>query len=277
VANLLRRRIGEKAAYVAVRWKNVLMTMLSFELSRRRPQVMKRLLRRGLELQLPPDFDIDRHFTPRYNPWDQRLCLVPDGDLFKALSAGSASIVTDAIESFTETGIRLASGEELEADVIVTATGLNMQLLSGATVSVDGEQVNPAEQVAYKGMMLSGVPNLAFAIGYTNASWTLKCDLVCGYVCRLLRHMDEHGYDHCTPVAPAPSEPLAPIIDFQSGYVLRVLDQLPKQGVRHPWRLHQNYFRDISVFRRAPLEDEGMRFSRSAGAGASPHELARAA
>ncbi len=262
LADVLRRRLPAHAAYALVRWKNVLLTLLSFQLSRRRPQLMRKLLRRWLQEQLPPGFDVDTHFNPSYDPWDQRLCLVPDGDLFAAIRAGTASVLTDRIRTFTETGILLESGTELEADIVVTATGLNLQLLGGARVTVDGQEIDLAQTVAYKGTMLSGVPNAALALGYTNASWTLKCDLISGYVCRLLRYMDGHGYDSVRAVAPHPSEPRVPIIDLRSGYVLRAVDRLPKQGTRLPWRLHQNYFKDILTFRRAPLPDAALRFER---------------
>ncbi len=276
VADFLRRRLSSRRAYGIVRWKNVVMTMLSFELSRRHPKLMKKLLRRGLQFQLPGGFDIDTHFNPRYNPWDQRLCVVPDGDLFRALRDDRASIVTDRIETFTETGLKLASGDELDADLVVTATGLNVTLFGGTPIAVDGRQVALSETVAYKGMMLSGVPNLALALGYTNASWTLKCDLVSEYVCRLLNHMDARGYDRCTPNEPGPEEPRTPIIDFQSGYVLRVVDQLPKQGARAPWRLHQNYFKDIRMFRHPSLEDGALRFERPSDVTTPQRELAAA-
>jgi cation diffusion facilitator CzcD-associated flavoprotein CzcO len=219
------------------------------------------MVRRGVARRLPPGFPTDPHFRPKYDPWDQRVCLVPDGDLFKAIHRGEASIVTDEIETFTEDGIALASGEELEADVIVTATGLNMLLLGGMELTVDGEPVDPAETVAYKGMMLSGVPNAAMALGYTNASWTLKCDLCTEYVCRLLNHMDANRHTIATPLPPPPSEPREPIIDLQSGYVLRSIENLPKQGARTPWRLHQNYPLDILMLRRGPVVDDGIEFS----------------
>jgi cation diffusion facilitator CzcD-associated flavoprotein CzcO len=256
------RHLPGPVAWQLARWKAITLTTLSYQLSRRRPGVLKALLRRGVQRQLPEGYDVDRDFKPRYEPWDQRLCVVPDGDLVKAIGAGQAEIVTDVIDTFTETGIRLVSGTELEADIIVTATGLNLQLLGGASVSVDGREVAFGDTVAYKGMMFSGVPNVALSIGYTNASWTLKCDLICDYVCRVLAHMDDHGYAYCVPVAPPASEPLEPLIDFSSGYVQRSIDLLPKQGARPPWRLNQNYFKDIGLFRRAPLEDEGMRFVR---------------
>jgi monooxygenase len=254
------RHLPRRVAWGIARWKAIGLTTLSYQLSRRRPELLKAILRRGLRRELPAGYDIDRDFKPRYNPWDQRLCVVPDGDLFKAIRSGRADVVTDTIESFTERGIRLVSGRELEADVIVTATGLNLQILGGASLSVDGHEVALGDTVAYKGMMFSGVPNAALSIGYTNASWTLKCDLICEYVCRLLKFMDERGYAYCVPVSPPAGEPLEPLIDFSSGYVLRSIDTLPKQASRPPWRLNQNYFTDIGLFRRAPLEDEGMRF-----------------
>jgi monooxygenase len=261
VAKFLARFLPPRVRYPIVRWKNVLLTQLFFQLSRRRPRFVKAFVRKGVERRLPPGFPTDPHFRPKYDPWDQRVCLVPDADLFEAIHRGEASIVTDDIETFTEDGIKLASGEELEADVIVTATGLNMQLLGGMEMSVDGEAVDPAATVAYKGMMLSGVPNAAMALGYTNASWTLKCDLCTEYVCRLLNHMDEHGHAIATPQPPPPGEPREPIIDLQSGYVLRSIEMLPKQGSRTPWRLHQNYPLDIIMLRRGPIEDEGIAFS----------------
>jgi monooxygenase len=266
IADVLRRALGAKAVYAVVRWKNVLRTMASFQLSRRRPETMKALLRKALERQLPPGYDIDRHFTPRYDPWDQRLCLVPDGDLFEAIRAGRASVVTDRIDTFTERGIELASGAEVEADLIVTATGLELLALGGVQLTVDGREVELSETMSYKGMMLSGVPNLAFALGYTNASWTLKCDLTCEYVCRLLRHMDAHGYRQCTPRNRDPSIAGLPFSDFSSGYVLRAIDKFPKQGSRAPWRLYQNYARDILSLRFGALEDGAMEFANTGSA-----------
>ncbi|MEU1688513.1 NAD(P)/FAD-dependent oxidoreductase [Micromonospora sp. NPDC005707] len=262
VADAARRWLPAKAAYAVTRWKNVALGVANFQLSRRAPGLVKRFLRRAARGKLPVGYDLDRHFSPRYNPWDQRLCVVPDGDLFAALRAGTASVVTDTIDTFTERGIRLASGEELPADVVVTATGLNLLALGGMTLVVDGAEVDLASTVAYKGMMLSGVPNFAMTIGYTNASWTLKADLVATYVCRLLRHLDDTGQQIVTPLAPD-SDDLVPIIDLQSGYVLRAVDQLPKQGPEAPWRLHQNYPRDVLLMRHGRLTDAGVRFSRA--------------
>jgi cation diffusion facilitator CzcD-associated flavoprotein CzcO len=241
--------------------------MLSFELSRRRPELVKRLLRKGLESRLPPGYDIDTHFTPRYNPWDQRLCLVPDDDLFIAIGEGRASIVTDEVDTFTERGIRLASGGELEADLIVTATGFNLLALGGMEVVVDGETIDISKTMAYRAMMLSGVPNFAISIGYTNASWTLKADLTCEYVCRLLNHMDERGYTQCVPVNRDPSITEQPLIDFSSGYVQRAIASFPRQGSRHPWRVYNNYALDIFSLRHAPLEDGVLEFSGAAATG----------
>jgi monooxygenase len=212
--------------------------------------------------RLPDGYDVDTHFAPTYRPWDQRMCFIPDGDLFAALSSGKASMVTDTIDRFTESGVRLASGEELPADIIVTATGLNLLPMGGMTITVDGREVDLAGTVAYKGMMVSGVPNFAFTIGYTNASWTLKGDLVAGYVCRLLNHLSARGLQVCTPVAPD-SDDLYPLIDLKSGYVLRSLDKLPRQGPAAPWRLYQNYARDVLLMRYGKLADAGMRFSRA--------------
>jgi monooxygenase len=259
----LRRMLPSMLAYQLVRWKNVLLMMLSFQLSRRRPGLMKKLLRRGLERELPPGYDIDTHFKPRYNPWDQRLCLVPDGDLFAAINDGGATIVTDAIDTFTEHGIKLASGGELEADLIVTATGLELVPVGGIELKVDGRAVDLANTLGYRGMMISGVPNLAVAFGYTNASWTLKCDLTCEYVCRLLRHMDSAGYSTCVAENDDPSVLSEPFIDFNSGYVLRAVDKFPKQGSKRPWRLHQNYALDIVSLRFSHMEDGVLRFKRA--------------
>jgi monooxygenase len=262
IANLARRFLPSKVAYGIARWKNVMLTLGSFQLSRHRPEMMKAVIRAGVRRQLPRDYDIDTHFKPTYNPWDQRMCLVPNGDLFKALRKGTASVVTDRIETFTETGLKLESGAELEADVVVTATGLNLLAIGGMEIVVDGNEIKLPETMGYKGMMLSGVPNLAISIGYTNASWTLKCDLTCQYVCRLLDHMDEHGYATVTPENRDPSVTPQPFIDFSSGYVQRSIDQFPKQGSKAPWRLYQNYPRDIVSLRFGAIEDGALEFSR---------------
>jgi cation diffusion facilitator CzcD-associated flavoprotein CzcO len=266
LAIALRRRLPARLAYGLTRAKNIAIQMLSYRFSRRFPRLMRRLLRRGVAEGLPPGYDVDTHFNPSYDPWDQRLCLVPDGDLLRAIGTGRAEVVTDRIRTFTETGIRLESGRELEADAIVTATGLEVLFLGGIELTVDGREIDPAAAVAYKGMMLSGVPNMAFYVGYTNASWTLKCDLVSAYVCRLLRWMDEHGYAWCMPRAPGPGVELSPVVDLEAGYVLRALDRMPKQGSRAPWRLRQNYPYDLAMLRWGPVADEGIEFGRAVAA-----------
>jgi monooxygenase len=266
IANLLRRVTSARIAYPIVRWKNVLLMMLSYQLSRRWPKLVKALVRRGVERKLPAGYDVQKHFEPRYDPWDQRLCVVPDGDLFDAIRGGRASIETDRIDTFTETGVKLVSGTELEADLVVTATGLNLLALGGMELSVDGRDVDISQTVSYKGMMLSGVPNMALTLGYTNASWTLKCDLVCEYVCRLLNHMDAHGYAQCMPEDRDPLLDAEPFIDLSAGYVLRSIDKFPKQGAKAPWRLQQNYALDTVSFKRGGLDDGAMRFSRAASA-----------
>ncbi|MET0534743.1 MAG: NAD(P)/FAD-dependent oxidoreductase [Steroidobacter sp.] len=261
IANGLRRVLPAKIAYGITRWKNVLLGMLFYNLCRHRPQRMKERILKLVKEELGTSCDVDRHFTPRYNPWDQRLCLVPNGDLFQAIKAGKAAVVTDQIETFTESGLKLRSGEELAADLIVTATGLNLQVLGNMQIVVDGAQVDPARTMSYKGMMYSDVPNLASAFGYTNASWTLKCDLTCEYVCRLLNYMDEHGYRQCTPRNNDPSVGEAPWIDFTSGYVQRSIAQFPKQGNKAPWRLYQNYALDLMNLKFASVDDGVMTFS----------------
>jgi cation diffusion facilitator CzcD-associated flavoprotein CzcO len=256
LATRLRGLISPARVYSLVRWRNVLRTMVVFQLCRRAPGLMRRVFMRLAAARLPAGYDLETHFTPTYNPWDQRVCLASDGDLFRVLSDGSASIVTAKIERFTADGIRLVGGETIAADVIVTATGLDMLMLGGLGLTVDGEPVDIGSTVAYKGMMLCGVPNLAFAVGYTNASWTLKADLVADYVCRLLQYMDDTGVAISTPRPPRPGLPTFPIMDLKSGYVLRAIDSLPKQGARTPWRLHQNYIRDIRMLRHGPTDDE---------------------
>jgi monooxygenase len=261
IANALRRVLPDRVAYAIVRWKNVLLQMGSYQLSRRRPELMKSLLRKGVEKALPAGYDVDKHFSPRYDPWDQRLCLVPDGDLFEAISAGRAEIVTDQVETFTETGVKLQSGAELEADLIVTATGLNLLFLGGMQVAVDGEEIEMPGRMTYKGMMLSGVPNLVYTLGYSNASWTLKADLTSEYVCRLLVHMDAHGHSQCVPEITDPSVTEQPLLSLTSGYVMRSIDQLPKQGSKVPWRLRMNYALDVPAIRYGAIDDGSMRFS----------------
>jgi cation diffusion facilitator CzcD-associated flavoprotein CzcO len=224
---------------------------------------MKRFIVGMVRQQLGPDYDVARHFTPRYNPWDQRLCLVPDADLFKALRSGRASVVTDTIESFTESGIRLASGNVIEADLIVTATGLQLEVLGGLAMSVDGNRIDFAKTITYKGMMYAGVPNMANVFGYTNASWTLKADLTCAYVCRLLNRMDKTGSRQITPRLNDPEVVPQPAVTFSSGYFQRSLERLPKQGSKWPWRLYQNYALDLFALKFGRLEDGALEFKRA--------------
>lgn len=269
IAAWLDRFLPGKVAHSLVRWKNVALQLYVYQLCRRRPEQARAMLRKLIKRELPQGFDVDRHFKPSYDPWDQRLCFVPDGDLFKAIRDGKVSVATDTIETFTEGGIRLTSGEELAADIIVTATGLNLLMLGGIKLRVDGEEVRPAERKTYKGMMLEGVPNFAFAIGYTNASWTLKADLTGEYVCRLLRHMDAQGHRQCVPQNDDPTLEDRPLLDFKAGYVLRSLAELPKQGSRAPWRLRMNYPLDLLTLRHGAIVDGVMRFSSPQTVGAT--------
>ena len=259
VANALRRCLPAGAAYALTRWKNVMLQIFFYRLARSRPEGFKRMLRKKVRHELGAQFDL-KHFTPQYNPWDQRLCLVPDSDLFKAIRGGRVSVVTDQIDTFTERGLQLKSGEHLDADIIVTATGLVLKLMSGLQLVVDGAPVELSKTLAYKGMMYSDVPNLASAFGYTNASWTLKCDLTAEYVCRLLKHMDKHGYAQCTPRVNDHQVTEEPVLDFTSGYVLRALHTLPRQGSKTPWRVHQNYVKDLSTIRFGRVDDGTMEF-----------------
>ena len=260
-ANIMRRYLPATLAYSVSRWRKILLGMFMFSMSRRRPESVKKVIRNGIIDALGKDYPVDEHFKPSYQPWDQRACLVPDGDLFKAIKNGSASVVTDHIDSFTATGIKLQSGIELAADIIVTATGLNLELLGSYQLSVDNKPFNVADSYCYKGMMLSALPNFAFSMGYTNASWTLKSDLVGQYVCRLINHMDKHQYHYCQPVLPINGIEAAPFINFTSGYITRALDQMPKQGHAKPWKLNQNYILDRVSLNYASVVDESIIFS----------------
>jgi cation diffusion facilitator CzcD-associated flavoprotein CzcO len=253
-ARLLQRVLPAGVAYGVTRWKNILEQQFVFFMARKRPKQVAERIMTLAKAELPKDFDAETHLKPNYNPWDQRLCLVPDNDLFRAISSGKADIVTDTIATFTPTGLRLASGRELDADVVVTATGLKLQLFGGAEVAVDGKLIHAPDLRVYKGMMWSGVPNLSVTFGYTNASWTLKADLTSAYVCRLLKHMDRTGARIATPT-PQGAVGDAPFVDFSSGYFQRAAAILPRQGDRAPWRLHQNYFRDLMNLRYGPVED----------------------
>jgi cation diffusion facilitator CzcD-associated flavoprotein CzcO len=261
MANWLRRWLPPMLAYGITRWKRVLLQQYFFNLCRRRPDYAKKLILGGVRAYLGPDYDVATHFTPRYNPWEQRMCLVPEADLFLAIRRQRASVVTGEIETFTEKGLRLKSGAELEADLVVTATGLDLEILAGIQLTVDGERVVPSKTFNYKGLMYSDVPNLASSFGYTNASWTLKCDLTCEYVCRLLNHMQKHGYRQCTPRNDDPALAEEPWVDFSSGYIHRTLHLFPKQGSKAPWKLRQNYARDIMTLRFGRIDDGVMEFS----------------
>jgi cation diffusion facilitator CzcD-associated flavoprotein CzcO len=261
VANRLRRIFPSGLAYSLTRWKNVLFQLFFFRMARKRPAKVKERLVGMVRAQLGPDYDVATHFTPTYNPWDQRLCLVPDADLFEALKRGRASVATDHIERFTAEGIVLKSGKVLPADIIVTATGLKLNILGNIQVSIDGRAVDPSKELTYKGMMLSDVPNAAFAFGYTNASWTLKADLTSEFVCRTLNYMDKRGVKIATPVRTDLAMSEEPYLDFNSGYVQRALDILPKQGGKAPWKLNQNYALDLMTLRFGKIDDGTMRFS----------------
>ena len=225
---------------------------------------MRKTLLTMAKRRLPQGYDVEKHFGPSYNPWDQRLCLAPNGDLFKTIRKGNADVVTDTIERFTKTGIKLNSGQELEADIIITATGLNLQLFGGAEIRRNGAPVELNDTMAFKGMMLTGMPNMAFTIGYTNASWTLKADLVSEFVCRVINYMDSNGYDTVVPQHPGNSVDERPLMDFTPGYVLRALDYLPKAGSVSPWRLKQNYFMDLQLIRRGKVDDEALQLRQKA-------------
>jgi len=257
---LFRSRLPLRVAAAIVRARNIALVTLLYRLSRRRPALVRRRLLDAARAQLPPGYDVDRHFSPAYDPWDQRLCVVPSGDLFKAVRAGNASVVTDRIATLTEHGVALASGTELPADVVVTATGLSLQMLGGATLRVDGRDVDLGTAVVYKGVLLSGVPNFALTFGYTNASWTLKADLAATYVCRLLNHMRAQGHAVVVPVDP-PSDGLAPLINLRSGYVARAADRLPRRGPAGPWRSTNSYPHDLPVLRWGRIADRHLRFS----------------
>jgi cation diffusion facilitator CzcD-associated flavoprotein CzcO len=261
VANVMRRYLPVKLAYSLNRWKKILQGMFIYSMSRRRPEYVKKVIRDGVIDALGEDYPVDKHFNPSYQPWDQRACLVPDGDLFNAIKSGSASIVTDHIDTFTATGIKLQSGEELSADIIVTATGLKLEIIGSYHLSLDDKPFNVADSYCYKGMMLSGLPNFAFSMGYTNASWTLKSDLVGQYVCRLINHMGKHHYHYCQPLLPINGIEAEPFIDFTSGYIARALDKMPKQGRDKPWKLNQNYILDRMSLSYASVVDDCIAFS----------------
>ncbi len=276
IANGLRRVMPATWAYRLSRWKNVAFMTSFYKFSQRFPNFVKKALLNSVRGHLGPDYDVAKHFTPRYKPWDQRMCLVPDADMFEAIKSNRASVVTDQIETFTEKGILLKSGKELEADIIVTATGLAMQTLGGAELSVDGERIDPGKTLAYKGVMMSGVPNLASVFGYINASWTLKADLICKYVCRLLNFMDREGVRQATPKRGDQKAVASFVENFTPGYIQRALAAWPKQGAKSPWRVYQNYFRDAIILKWAPVDDGALEFSNPPQVSSSP-ALARSA
>lgn len=261
IANGMRKFLPAKTSYGLTRWKNVLLGMLFYKRARAKPQQTRELIAKMAQKELGPDYPVSTHFNPKYNPWDQRVCLIPDSDLFNEIKAGHASVVTDTIDTFTETGIKLASGQELKADIIVTATGLELQFLGGAVVKVDGEAIDLSKRLTYKGMMYEGVPNMISVFGYTNASWTLKCDLTCEFACRVMKRMDQTGTHAVTPRNLQADTKQEPWLDFSSGYVQRTIDRFPKQGDRKPWKLHQNYVADLMMLRYGKLDDPELVFS----------------
>ncbi len=260
-AQRMRNLLPERLAYRVVRWRNILISRYFYSYARRKPEETRTRILGMARKKLGPDFDVQTHFNPSYNPWDQRMCLIPDGDLFKALRRGKAEIVTDEIERFNETGLTLRSGRTLAADIVVTATGLRMKLIGGVTLSIDGHPVDLATTTSYKGSMFSDVPNLAYALGYTNASWTLKCDLTSAWVCRVLAYMDKRGFACCVPKRD-PAVGTRPLIDFSSGYVRRSIGAFPKQGDRKPWRLNQNYLLDTMALKYGAIDDGTLTFSK---------------
>ena len=261
IANGLRKVLPAKAAYAVTRRLNIGRGRFIYNLCQRHPKLARRIIRTLNVKSLPAGYEVDTHFNPTYNPWDQRLCAVPDADLFRTISKGKASVVTDKIVRFTKTGILLESGRELKADVIVTATGLKLQLFGGIEVSVDGEVKDAHESLVYKSFMLSGIPNLAFAFGYTNSSWTLKVDLVCEHLCKILAYMDQHGYTTVMPVLDDPSMEKRPMLDFSAGYISRAIDEFPQQGTTGPWTIEMDYWSDHARLRKGPVTDAALRFS----------------
>ena len=268
IANTLRKFLGDRLAYGITRFKNIQLQRRVYEKTRTDPQKVRNFLLREVRKHLGPDYDVEKHFTPRYNPWDQRLCLIPNADLFEAIKVGKASVVTDHIDRITKKGVRLVSGEDLEADIIVVATGLNLKVLGGVDFSVDGAPVQFPETWTYKGMMYSDVPNLVQTFGYINASWTLRADLTAEYACRLLNRMDELGMRQCTPRLREEDRQMTRrpwIDDFSAGYMQRVMHLFPKQGDHEPWLNTQNYAVDKKMIRHAPLEDGALLFSNPGG------------
>jgi len=262
IGRQLQRFLPSGLAHRLTKAKNLAIGSWFYRMCRTNPERAGRGLLKMVRKQLPEGYDVQKHFTPRYNPWEQRLCLVPNGDLFKSIRSGKAEVVTDQIETFTETGIRLKSGQELQADLVVSATGLELKFMGGIALSIDGKPVDPRDSLPYKGLMLSGIPNLALVFGYTNASWTLRADLVNAFVGRLLQHMRASNTAWVVARPPVQTVPTAPWVDFSSGYFQRALDRFPKQGEVAPWRTEQNYKRDVELLKKAPLEDGVLQFGR---------------
>jgi cation diffusion facilitator CzcD-associated flavoprotein CzcO len=260
IANVLRRLLPHRVAHSIVRSKNILLSLGVFQLSRRSPNLTKRVFRSAAQRHLPKNYEIDRHFKPRYEPWDQRLCIAPDADIYRAIASGRASVVTDEIDTFTQSGIQLQSGKHLEADIVVSATGLQMLALGGVQLAVDGVPVDQPHSFVYKGTMLSNVPNFAFCVGYTNASWGLRADLASTFVCRLLNHMDRHGYRTCIPTCDTSSLDSKPLLDLTSGYIQRAAPNLPKQSSTKPWYIPQNYLIDVVLMKMRRIDDGILQF-----------------
>ena len=261
VGNFLRKFISSKLTYKLVRWKNIRFQWWFFQKCRKFPKKVKEFLIKQVREELGPNYDIETHFTPKYNPWEQRMCLVPNGDFFNAINAGKASVITDHIDRFTKKGIKLKSGGEVEADLIVTATGLNLEVCNGIKLEVDNNEVDISKTMTYKGMMFSDVPNLVATFGYTNASWTLRADLTSEYVCRLLNFMDKKGYANCCPRIAEHVEQDGDWLDFTSGYVKRSMHKFPKQGSRDPWRNTQNFPKDVLAIRWGNIDNKELKFT----------------
>lgn len=259
IADFLRKILPSKMAYSISRWKNIFLSLITYKISKKWPNFMRKFIQKGIKMELGDKYE-KAHFNPKYGPWDQRLCLVPDADLFNAIKAGKADIVTDTIKKFTENGIELDSGKVLAADIIVTATGLALQLIGGMALTVNGKKISSSETYCYRGVMLSDLPNFAIAIGYTNASWTLKCDLNCLFVAKLLNYMDKNGYEICTPRFDHQAFKTERLLDFDAGYVLRANDILPKQGSANPWKVYQNYFLDLATLKYSSLDDKYLEY-----------------
>ncbi len=260
IGNFFKKIFRQKTAYFLTRWKNILLGNFFYNRCVKNPEKVKEMLINGVKDHLGEDYDIDTHFTPKYKPWDERLCFVPNADFFESMKAGKASVVTDHIDEFTETGIKLKSGKELDADIIIKATGLNLQFLNGIDVKVDNSSINISEKLAYKGRMFNDIPNLACSFGYARASWTLGADLSSEYVCKLLNYMGKHGYDSCTPVKGEGIEEEGTYLNLSSGYVTRAIDRMPKQGSKEPWKGNQSYLSDVTEVRWGSITNDDLHF-----------------